>query len=151
MKFQNIKGCCIPLKQHSNMLHAFCRAFNKIVESDFQHYVECCGNKQHHLLHLSHTTKSHATCCLLLNQWNSTYYMQQCCMPHVASVEYRIYILSFSSIIISICGAFKVLFYFNVIFKKSNPMSILVGWKWTLDFDSTGKKKKLLISIPTIR
>ena len=124
MRFQNIKGCCIPLRQHSNMLHAFCRAFNKIAECGFQHYVDCCGNKQHHLLLLSHTTKSHATCCLLLNQWNSTYYMQQCCMPHVAKMLPQwntvfIY-LSFSSIIISICGAFKVLFYYYLLKVKSD-------------------------------
>ena len=78
----------IPLRQHSNMLHAICRVFNKIVEWDFQHHVECCGNKLQCrcLSHLSHATKSHATCCLLLDLWKSTYDVQQCYMPHVAKM-----------------------------------------------------------------
>ena len=45
-----------------------------------------CGMLHVNMLHLSHATQSHATCCLLLNQWNSTFDMQQCCIPHVAKM-----------------------------------------------------------------
>ena len=46
------------------MLHAICRAFNKNVECGFQHYVECCRNKQHR-------------CCLLHAAYDVDCWMQQ--------------------------------------------------------------------------
>ena len=49
-------------------------------------HAETCSMRQATCCHLSNATKSHATCCLLLNQWNRTKPVQQCSMLHVAKM-----------------------------------------------------------------